>query len=315
MLLGLAWAVRTAALSAPTSLAASRPAVVVVPGFLYGSEDFVGLAEALRRRGVDATVAPIAWWHWIPCLGGRSVRPILERIQCAVDYASSADVVAVEAPAPAYSPLDLWRDFRQTPGGVMAVGGSADPDEFPDVAPCGGFGDAPPPRRACAIVGHSAAGWISRIFLSSRPYGGKAYGGSGGRVSKLVTLGSPHAASEGVAFANVAWANREAAPVPALAVAGGGFGGATAESFTTDSYAFCGAPDAETCDGDGVTPVASALDLPGAETLLLDGATLHAPQFPRWLAPQLHDAGVAGGTPWFGDDARLDAWAPFLTDA
>ena len=160
MLLGLA--VRTAALSAPTSLAASRPAVVVVPGFLYGSEDFVGLAEALRRRGVDATVAPIAWWHWIPCLGGRSVRPILERIQCAVDYASSADVVAVEAPAPAYSPLDLWRDFRQTPGGVMAVGGSADPDEFPDVAPCGGFGDAPPPRRACAIVGHSASGWISR---------------------------------------------------------------------------------------------------------------------------------------------------------
>ena len=43
---------------------------------------------------------------------------------------------------------------------------------------------------------------------------------------------------------------------------------------------------------------------------VLPGSTLHAPQFPRWLAPQLHDAQKE--TPWFGDDERLAAWAPFL---
>ena len=265
------------ALAAPAASAA-RPACVVVPGFLYGSEDFVPLARSLRQDfGVDATVAPIKWWHWLPCLGGRSVRPILERIAYAVDYASTAEAVEVEAPFPSYSPSDLWFDFRETPGGVLEVGGSSDPDRFPDVAPRGGFRDDVDGRegarkRRCGLVGHSAAGWISRIYLSSRPYGGKAYGGAS-KVDRLVTLGSPHTATEGVAFANVAWANAEGdePPVRSLAVAGAGFAGAEASSFTRDSYAFCGV-DAADVDGDGVTPLRSALAFPGSETLVLPGA-------------------------------------------
>lgn len=290
---------------------------MVVPGFLYGAEDFLDLAVALRSRGIAATVAPIAWWHWLPCLGGRSVRPILERIDAAVEYATTAETVALAAPAPAYGPSDLLGDVRDTPGGVLRVGGSADPDEFPTVAPRGGFGFGAPPipggprRRRCAIAAHSASGWIARIFLSERSYGGRSYGG-GDRVSRLVTLGSPHAAAAGVAFENVKWAAREEPPVPALAVAGTGFRGSD-NPFTKDSYAFCGLGEtaAAAADGDGVTPAASALALAGAETLSLPGATLHAPQFPRWLAPALHDAGRAG-TPWFGDAGRLELWAPFL---
>jgi len=296
------------------ALAADAPACVVVPGFLYGAPDFVALAENLRALGVRATVAPIAWWHWLPCVGGRSVRPILERVDAAVGHARTAEDVALVAPWPRVGVVDFLGDLRDTPGGVLGAGGARAPDAFPVVAPRGDWPDygASRPRPRCALAAHSAAGWIARIYLSARPYGGRAYGGAD-RVSRLVTLGSPHAAAPGAAFANVEWARREPPPVPALAVAGTGVSGAAGGAFTRDSYAFCGlAGDAlDAADGDGVTPTTSALALDGARTLALPD-TLHAPQFPRWLAAELHAA--AETTPWFGDATRLAAWAPFLLE-
>ena len=223
------------ALSAP---ARTPDAAVVVPGFLEGAAEFVGVAEALRKRGIPATVAPIHRWHWIPCLGGRSVRPILARIDHACAYATTAEELDVVAPFPEYTAADLVSDFVNNPGGVLKAGGSADPDEFPYVEPRGSFGafNGRELRRGCSIVGHSAAGWISRIYLSEERYGGHSHRGLARGVGRLVTLGSPHAASDGVAFANVAWARREPAPVRALAVAGAGFRGDEAGSFTRDSY-------------------------------------------------------------------------------
>lgn len=53
------------------------------------AKDLTELARAMRAEGYDAVVAPIKWFHWIPCLGGRSVRPILERIDWTVDFARS----------------------------------------------------------------------------------------------------------------------------------------------------------------------------------------------------------------------------------
>ena len=79
------------ALTAP---ARTPDAAVVVPGFLEGAAEFVGVAEALRKRGIPATVAPIHRWHWIPCLGGRSVRPILARIDHACAYACTGGQAA-----------------------------------------------------------------------------------------------------------------------------------------------------------------------------------------------------------------------------
>ena len=32
------------------------------------------------KAGIETVVVQMDWWHWIPCLGGRSVRPILDRI-------------------------------------------------------------------------------------------------------------------------------------------------------------------------------------------------------------------------------------------
>lgn len=52
-----------------------------------------------------------------------------------------------------------------------------------------------------ALVAHSASGWIARIFLASGPaeYCGRVYGGSRW-IDSLVTLGTPHTSTEGIAF-------------------------------------------------------------------------------------------------------------------
>ena len=77
--------------AAGLSATVTRDAAVVVPGFLEGAAEFVGVAKALRKRGIPATVAPIHRWHWIPCLGGRSVRPILARI----DHACALSLIHI----------------------------------------------------------------------------------------------------------------------------------------------------------------------------------------------------------------------------
>ena len=147
-----------------------------------GAKHYEGMCSRLRQAGVDTMIAPIHAWHWLPVLGGRSVRPILERIDFAVDAAADPSVGSM--PWPQYSLLDLLVDFKNTPGGVMRAGGTSDPDYFPTVEPRGGFyadaqqsrrpfGSAGPQqqRRKVALVAHSAAGWIRYVMLSqSVPY-------------------------------------------------------------------------------------------------------------------------------------------------
>ena len=130
-----------------------------------------------------------------------------------------------------------------------------------------------------ALIGHSASGYISRIYLSSRAYGGKAYKGAE-LVHSLVTLGSPHQVGLGLPFCHLAWLNREPLPpgVRGLAVGGRGLKGDASGALTKGSYSFC-QPDGsggELLDGDGITTIDSALDIPGAETLVLDDVT-HLP--------------------------------------
>lgn len=319
--------------------------VIIVPGFLFGASKYEPLRKSLTEAGLDAVIAPIETWHWIPTLGGRSVRPILERIDWTVDWAmSSPEQPSDTMPWPAYSTADFLADFRNNPGGPFAVGGSTEPEDFPiDVAPRGTFWmdktkkhrpfsssvSLPPntasnkegQNRQVALIGHSAAGWISRLYLSSTPYGGRSYNGAC-NVAALVTLGTPHSETESIAFANVRTTRRVAAPqpsVPALAVGGKGYSGdGSAGAFTTNSYEFCGTSArecAEGADGDGVTPLSSAIDFAGAEKLILEGC-LHAPDFgPRlvepFVAPSLAKARDAGA-PWYGDAPHLNRWLPWL---
>ena len=75
---------------------------------------------------------------------------------------------------------------------------------------------------------------------------------------------------------------------------------------------FCGLSkdEASVADGDGVTPLSSALDFAGAERLTLSGTTIHAANLPSFLSPEL----AASDAPWYGDEARIDEWARFLVD-
>lgn len=292
-------------------------AAVIVPGFLTGADEFKPLAAELTSRGIPTIAVPMPSWHWLPCIGGRSMRPMLERIDFAVRHLAAANGNVEAVPDFAYNLIDCWQDFRSTPGGALEVGGSADPDDYPVVNPRGTFPEAEAPKGRVALIGHSAGGWISRLYLSRREYGGKAYGGQD-LVHSLLTLGTPHGNAPGPAFKGVEWCNREAQydGVRGLAVGGTGYVGATSGDLTQSAYSFCcpNGSDGSQYDGDGLTPIDSALAWDGAEKLVLDDVT-HFPwsdvfggdQFAPDLA-KLHRA----GSPWYGNDQVLDKWAGWL---
>ena len=309
-------------------------AAVICPGFLTGDADFRDMAQALCKRGIPTAVVPFPVWHWIPQIGGRSVRPILERLDHTIRHVAAMDEEELQAsvslatplvvPAYDYSVGDLLFDFMNNPGGVAEVGGSSYPDEYPMVDPRGEF--PPPakqPRGRVALIGHSAGGWIGRIYLSDRSYGGKSYEGSE-FVHSLVTLGTPHRVGQGVPFISVAWAN-SGPPVPpgvrCLAVGGSGTPG-TFCSLTSGAYSFC-TPEGsggELLDGDGITTIESALgiaDGEGVQRQQVPGITHYcfsAAPFADQLAPEL-TAEYRAGKPWYGSEEVLDAegsWSKWL---
>lgn len=250
------------------------------------------------------------------------MRPMLERIDHTVRHlaASGGDVNAV--PDFKYSIGDVIGDFQDNPGGVFEVGGSAEVDLYPNVTPRGSF---PVPfeeaKGKVAIIGHSAGGWIARAYLSDRNYGGKVYNGKE-LVHSLVTLGSPHGNAPGPAFKGVEWVNRESIPpnVRALAVSGSGYKGCSSGQLTQSAYSFCcdKGTDGTGYDGDGVTPVFSALAMEGAETMVLDGRVTHFPWSDVFggdiFAPDLAKMHKEEGLPWYGSDTALDQWAGWLED-
>jgi pimeloyl-ACP methyl ester carboxylesterase len=291
-------------------------AAVIVPGFLTGADEFRSLAQSLRDRGIPAVVVPMPNWHWLPCLGGRSMRPMLERLDFAVQHVAAGNFD--QLPAIDYTITDLWKDFQSNPGGIFRVGGSDVVDEYPVVEPSGRFPlPATQPVGKIALIGHSAGGWISRIYLSERQYGGRAYAGHS-LVHSLVTLGTPHATAPGPAFEGIQWCNREESlpGIRQLAVGGTGFMGGEWGALTQGSYSFCcdQGSDGSAYDGDGVTPIHSSLGWKGAERLVVDGSTHFC-----WsdvfggnlVAPEL-TKDHAAGRPWYGSDSVLDQWVGWL---
>jgi triacylglycerol esterase/lipase EstA (alpha/beta hydrolase family) len=325
-----------------SSSAASLPnvkAAVIVPGFLTGEKDFRQLAQSLTARGIPTVVVPMPAWHWIPCIGGRSMRPMLERIDYTIRHVcASLDLDTdggggggdggggggdgeLVVPPFEYSLADCLADFMDNPGGVLEVGGSAEVDQYAHVEPRGVFPTPCPPKGKIALIGHSAGGWISRVYLSSRTYGGKSYNGHE-LCHSIVTLGTPHADAPGAAFLGVEWCNREAlsAEVRGLAVGGIGFPGSSSGELTKSAYSFCKpSSDGTDMDGDGLTPIFSSLAMEGAndnvEKKVLNSVT-HFPWsavgiWGNLFAPDLakrHEL----GTPWYGDDDALDQWWEFL---
>ncbi len=250
-------------------------------------------------------------WHWIPCLGGRSLRPILERLDFCVRHVAANQTL----PRYSYTLTDLMYDFQTNPGGILKVGGSDQADYYPIVEPRGHFPQpTAEPQGKIALVGHSAGGLISRIYCSNREYGGKRYAGPD-LVHSVVTLGTPHADAPGPAFESVRWCNQDTpddTTIRTLAVGGTGFLGNEWGSLTQSSYAFCGVSELD--DGDGITPIQSSLAWKGAKPLQVDGVTHFCwseVAGSRIVAPELtkdHEE----GRPWYGSKGVIEQWAEWL---
>jgi pimeloyl-ACP methyl ester carboxylesterase len=227
---------------------------VILPGYLAGAPPYREMEQGLRALGFPAYTVPLRRSDWFPTLGGRSMLPILTKLD-------------------------------QTVKQVMAETGS----------------------DRINLVGHSAGGWIARIYLGEVPY--DIHPTDAGQiclwkahtfVSVLVTLGTPHVSQERWTKRNLGFV-KQTAPgafypdVRYVCVAGkAAYGERSLQGwFTYSSYELtCGQGN---CWGDGVTPIEAA-HLAGAENLTLAGV-MHSPR--------------PGGT-WYGSPEPLRTWATYL---
>ncbi|HEY9672382.1 MAG TPA: hypothetical protein V6D11_13120 [Waterburya sp.] len=157
------------------------------------------------------------------------------------------------------------------------------------------------------LIGHSAGGWIARIYLGDKPYNihddvtetaglWQAYP----YVSTLVTLGTPHVSQErwtkrNLDFVKINYPGAFYREVKYVCVAGKAIYGERrpGQWLAYNSYKLtCGVGN---CWGDGITPVEAA-HLQNAINLTLDGV-LHSPR----------RAGL-----WYGSSEPLQAWTPYL---
>ncbi|NEQ99595.1 MAG: lipase [Cyanothece sp. SIO2G6] len=157
------------------------------------------------------------------------------------------------------------------------------------------------------LVGHSAGGWVSRIYLGDRDY--DIHGGSrfprcwNGQhhVNTLICLGTPHLSQErwtrrNLDFVNTTYPGAFYGHVRYVCVAGKAVLGCRqwyGPSFAYQSYQItCGQG---ACWGDGITPIAAA-HLDGAENLTLEGV-YHSPK---------------PGQQWYGTADILPHWISYL---
>lgn len=157
------------------------------------------------------------------------------------------------------------------------------------------------------LVGHSAGGWIARIYLGDKPY--QIPGSSPEKmglwkahplVTTLVTLGTPHMSQErwtrrNLDFVNQTYPGAFYRNVRYVCVAGKAIFGQRqwGQWFAYSSYELtCGQG---TCWGDGITPIAAA-HLDGAENVVLENVR-HSPK---------------SGQLWYGSREVLSSWVPYL---
>ena len=129
--------------------------------------------------------------------------------------------------------------------------------------------------KRVVLVGHSAGGLACRVFIGGEPpYGGRRYSGHR-RVSRLITLGTPHATPHARRLAEPVSRVNDLFPgalhadsgLRYLSVAGAAVDGASSDRTRRRYENFV---ENGNTAGDGVVPVEAAL-LPGSETLVLDG--------------------------------------------
>lgn len=227
---------------------------VILPGYLAGAEPYQEMEANLRTLGIEAVTVPLKRRDWYPTLGGRSVTPILERLDATVQA-------------------------------VLNKTGA----------------------RQINLVGHSAGGWISRIYIGEVPY--QVHPADAGKtclwkahpqVATLVTLGTPHISQErwtkrNLDFVKSNYPGAFYSTVRYRCVAGRSVYGKRrlGSWFAYSSYQLtCGQGE---CWGDGITPI-DAAHLDGADNLVLEGVH-HSPR---------------PGRSWYGSTEIVPLWASSL---
>jgi pimeloyl-ACP methyl ester carboxylesterase len=149
------------------------------------------------------------------------------------------------------------------------------------------------------LIGHSAGGVLSRLYLGQQPLFGRRYDGKRW-VKHVITLGSPHYNEQRWRGGMMSrWVQNRypdaffAGPVRYTSVAGriiqGKEDGTPREQFAFRSYRDLAGDG--TAWGDGMIPVKSAL-LRNSQQITLEGVS--------------HYRGFGG--PWFGDDNIVERW-------
>ena len=157
------------------------------------------------------------------------------------------------------------------------------------------------------LIGHSAGGWIARIYLGEKPYciHGDVTEAANlwhahPRVATLVTLGTPHRSQErwtqrNLNFVNGHYPGAFYPDVHYICAAGKAVYGEQrwGKLLVYNSYKLtCGEGDRW---GDGITPVEAA-HLEGAVNLVLEGVR-HSPRI---------------NSLWYGSPEILPTWVPYL---
>jgi pimeloyl-ACP methyl ester carboxylesterase len=230
-----------------------RP-TVILPGYLAGAAPYREMEEELSALGFPVITVPLQRRDWLPTIGGRSMTPILEKLDTTVKEMMN--------------------------------------------------------RYECDrinLIGHSAGGWISRIYLGEIPYNihpsdtRKSCLWKGHlSVETLVTLGTPHISRErwtkrNLDFVKDYYPGAFHVNVRYVCVAGKSVYGdrSFGKWFAYSSYELtCGQGK---CWGDGITPIEAA-HLEGAENLILEDV-MHSPR--------------PGGL-WYGSADPLKVWAAYL---
>lgn len=154
------------------------------------------------------------------------------------------------------------------------------------------------------LVGHSAGGWLARIYLGEIPYcihpkdTVECCWFAAAAVKTLVTLGTPHTSQErwtlrNLNFVNDTYPGAFYPDVRYVCAAGKAvYGDRFRNWLAFSSYKLTGGEGA--CWGDGITPIPAA-HLKGAENLTLDGVN-HSPR-----------SGI-----WYGSPEIVAVWATYL---
>lgn len=227
---------------------------VILPGFFAGALEYRLLEQSLQQLGFPTVTVPLRQQDWFPTLGGRSMVPILRKLDETVKQ---------------------LREKYNT--------------------------------SKVNLIGHSAGGWIARLYLGEKPYNihndvtqSAGVWHAHPYINTLVTLGTPHVSQErwtkrNLDFVKINYPGAFYPNVHYVCVAGKAIYGKRRPGswLAYNSYKLtCGQGN---CWGDGITPVEAA-HLEGAINLTLEGV-LHSPR----------RAGI-----WYGSPKPMQAWVSYL---